>query len=347
MPAVDDPVLAVSAAGLRLKNPVIAGSGEATMTLDGMVAALEAGAAAVVAKSTNGSAAAREQLGSAEYALLDDRWRPIAFDPHVAGSAAFTPRSVSLFNRSGLVDVPFDRWLKTLVEADRAARERDAYVIGSLIPSNVDDEVAMAKEMQAAGLRWIELNVGAPHAREAAPGAITAGDQAAAVASLVEPFRQAVSIPLTVKLGGQGEVAGMAAAAVNAGADAVCIAGRFPAFVPDVETRRPVLGTFGAIGGAWALPMALRWIAAARAGLGPGVSLIGTNGARDGLDVARFLLAGAAAVEMTTVVMTDGPGAITTALEQLAEYLHGQGVNAEALIGEAADAVKTYQEVGR
>jgi dihydroorotate dehydrogenase (NAD+) catalytic subunit len=101
------------------------------------------------------------------------------------------------------------------------------------------------------------------------------------------------------------------------------------------------------MGGAGALPMALRWIAAARAGLGPGVSLIGTNGARDGLDVARFLLAGAAAVEMTTVVMTDGPGAITTALEQLAEYLHGQGVNAEALIGEAADAVKTYQEVGR
>jgi dihydroorotate dehydrogenase (NAD+) catalytic subunit len=345
MPATDQASLAVTVAGLRLKNPVIAGSGEATMTLGGMVAALEAGAAAVVAKSTNGSSAAREQLGAAEYALLDDRWRPIPFDPQVAGSAAFTPRSVSLFNRSGLVDVPFDRWLATLVDADREAQDRDAFVVGSLIPSNVDAEVTMAKEMQAAGLRWLELNVGAPHAREAAPGAITAGDQAAAVASLVEPFRRALSIPLTVKLAGQGDVAGMAVAAVAAGADAVCIAGRFPAFVPDTETRRPVLGTFGAIGGAWALPISLRWIAAARARLGSDASLIGTNGARDGLDVARFLLAGARAVEMTTVVMTDGPGAITTTLEQLQEYLHAQGVSAEAIIGEAADAVKTYQEV--
>jgi dihydroorotate dehydrogenase len=345
MPTVESAALAVAVAGLRLKNPVIAGSGEATMTLGGIVAALEAGAAAVVAKSTNGSAAAREQLGTAEYALLDDRWRPMPFDPHSAGSADFTPRSVSLFNRSGLVDAPFDRWLETLVEGDRAARERDAYVVGSLIPSNVDDEVVMAKEMQAAGLRWIELNVGAPHAREAAPGAITAGGEAAAVAALVEPFRQAVSIPLTVKVAGQGDVAGMAAAAVEAGADAVCMVGRFPAFVPDVESRRPMLGTFGAIGGAWALPMSLRSIAAARARLGPGVSLIGTNGARDGLDVARFLLAGARAVEMTTVVMTDGPGALTTTLEQLAEYLHRQGASAEAIVGEAADAVKTYQEV--
>jgi dihydroorotate dehydrogenase (NAD+) catalytic subunit len=345
MPAVENALLAVTVAGLRLTNPVIAGSGEATMTLSGMVAALEAGAAAIVAKSTNGSAAAKEQLNRAEYALLDDRWRPIPFDPQVAGSAAFTPRSVSLFNRSGLVDVPFSRWLETLVEADRVARDHDAYVVGSLIPSNVDDEVVMAKEMQAAGLRWIELNVGAPHAREAAPGAIAAGDEAAAVASLVQPFRQVVSIPLTVKVAGQGDVAAMAAAAVEAGADAVCIAGRYPAFVPDVETRRPVLGTFGAIGGAWALPMSLRWIAATRRRLGPDVPLIGTNGARDGLDVARFLLAGARAVEMTTVVMTDGPGALTTALEQLAEYLHRQGRSAEAIVGEAADAAKTYQEV--
>jgi dihydroorotate dehydrogenase (NAD+) catalytic subunit len=345
MPAVDHPRLAVTVAGLSLKNPVIAGSGEATMTLGGLLATLEAGAAAVVAKSTNGSPAAREQLDAAEYALLDERWRPIPFDPHMAGSAAFAPRSVSLFNRSGLVNVPFDRWLETLVEADRAARDHGAYVIGSLIPSNVGDEVVMAKQMQAAGIRWIELNVGAPHARESATGAITGGEEDAAVAALVAPFRQAVSIPLTVKLGGQGDVVGMAKAAVDAGADAVCIAGRFPAFVPDPETRRPVLGTFGAIGGAWALPMSLRWVAGARARLGPDISLIGTNGARDGLDVVRFLLAGARAVEMTTVVMTDGQGAITTTLEQLAEYLDGQRVSAEALVGEAADAVKTYQEV--
>src|SRR5438093_10743838 len=65
----------VIAAGLELKNPVIAGSGEATMTREGILAALEAGAAAVVAKSINESDAAKRQLATAEYVLLDADWR--------------------------------------------------------------------------------------------------------------------------------------------------------------------------------------------------------------------------------------------------------------------------------
>ena len=127
----------------------------------------------------------------------------------------------------------------------------------------------------------------------------------------------------------------------------MCIAGRFLGFLPDPETRRPVLGTFGAIGGGWALPLSLRWIAKARARLGSDVALVGTNGARSGEDVVRFLLAGASAVEMTTSVILEGPGAITRALEHLAAYCERQGVAARDLVGEAADHAMTYEEAGR
>ena len=91
--------LGVTVAGLALKNPVIAGSGEATMGLDGMRAALDAGAAAVVAKSTNESADAKRQLASAEYLLLDERWRPLPLGP---GSPAphHTPTQASRATRS-------------------------------------------------------------------------------------------------------------------------------------------------------------------------------------------------------------------------------------------------------
>ena len=203
----------------------------------------------------------------------------------------------------------------------------------------------MAKEMEAAGLRWIELNVGAPHAGEAPSEAIRAAWDADAVAALVRPVRDAVGVPLTVKLGGQGAVLDAVAGAVDAGANAVCLVGRFPAFLPDLETRRPMLGTFGAIGGAWALPIVLRWIAKARERFGPGLPVIGTNGARDGADVARFLLAGATAVQMTTAVITDGPAAIAHAVAQLQAYLDRQGVDAAGIVGEAADHVRNYQEV--
>ena len=62
--------LSVSVGGLRLKNPVIAGSSEFTMSAAGIDACLDAGAAAVVAKSVNESAAAARQLETAEYTLL-------------------------------------------------------------------------------------------------------------------------------------------------------------------------------------------------------------------------------------------------------------------------------------
>jgi dihydroorotate dehydrogenase (NAD+) catalytic subunit len=331
------PDLTVEVAGLSLKNPVMAGSGETTMGREAIMAAIDAGAAAVVAKSTNESVAAKRQLIDAEYVLLDDRWQPV--DPPTDG------RSVSLFNRSGLVDEPFEAWVETLAATDRLARERDAYVIASLIVGEPAAAAAMASSIEGAGIRWIELNVGAPHAEEAPPGAIAAGRERDRVEELVRPIRAAVSIPLTVKLSSEGDPIGASEGAFGAGADAVCLAGRHLAFLPDPQTRRPMLGTFGAIGGGWALPLTLRWLARARQRLGPDRSLIGTNGARSGLDVARFLLAGAGAVQMTSLVYIEGPTALTRTIDELSSYLGAQGVTAREIVGEAVDAAQTYAEV--
>lgn len=331
--------LRVTVAGLALKNPVVAGSGESTTDLDGMRAAIDAGAAAVVAKSTNESADAKQQLAAAEYVLLDERWRAVPMGPDTP-----TPAGATLLNRSGLIGAPFEEWLATLADADAYAKTCDAFVVGSLIVADPAEAVHMAKEMEAAGLRWLEVNVGAPHATEAAPGAIRAAGGAAAARDLVAPIRAAVSVPVTVKVGGEGNPLEAAAGAFEAGADAVCLAGRHLGFLPDVDTRRPFLRTFGAVGGGWALPLSLRWVAKARARFGPDASLVGTNGARDGLDVARFLLSGASAVQMTTAVLTDGPRALASAVGQLADYLERQGRSAAAIVGEAADQVMTYSD---
>lgn len=318
--------LRVTVAGHELKNPVLAGSGEATASVEGIRACLDAGAAAVVAKSVNESAAARAQLDAADYVLLDEQLQPRRLGP--------ARRSDSLFCRSGLLDVDVDEWAATLAQLDDEASSRDAYVVPSLIVADVDEAVRHARTFEAAGLRWLELNVGAPHAEEAAPGAIQTG------VDLVARVREAVSMSLTVKLRSDDSVAD----ALAAGADAVCLATRAMAFVPDLETRRPVLGTFAAIGGAWMLPLTLREVAKAHCAH-PDASILGTNGARDGHDVARFLLAGASAVAMTSAVMTDGPEVLAVANEQLARYCEEQGVSARELVGEAARHVQTYEEV--
>jgi dihydroorotate dehydrogenase (NAD+) catalytic subunit len=313
--------LRVTVAGLSLKNPVIAGSGEATASVEDIRECLDAGAAAVVAKSVNESAAARAQLRAAEYVVLDEELRARPLGPAARGE--------SLFCRSGLLGVDLDEWIAMLAALDREAG--DAYVVPSLIVADVDEAVRLAQQIEHAGLRWLELNIGAPHATEAAPGAIRTGVE------LVARVRAAVSIPLTVKLKPGDSVADTLAA----GADAVCLATRAMAFVPDLETRRPVLGTFAAIGGSWALPITLREVAKAHLAH-PDASIVGTNGARDGYDVARFLLAGASAVAMTSAVITDGPHVLARAIEQLQEYCD---VPARELVGEAARHVQTYEEV--
>ena len=317
--------LRVTVAGLELRNPVLAGSSEATATAEQIRACLDAGAAAVVAKSTNESEAAKAQLRAAEYVLVDE-----ALDPRPLGPA---DRGDSLFCRSGLLDEPFEAWVETLAGLDRGAG--DAYVVPSLIVSDVDEALRMADAFQQAGLRWLELNISAPHAELAPQGAIRVGTE------LVRPVRETISLPLSVKVGSveQAEVA------LEAGADAVVLSTRAQALLPDLATRRPVLGTFGAIGGAWAVPLTCRQLADARRRFGAGASLIGTNGARDGRDVARFLLAGASAAQLATAVITDGPEVLARAIAELEAYLDEQGLAARELIGEAADHVQTYEEV--
>jgi dihydroorotate dehydrogenase (NAD+) catalytic subunit len=331
------PDLAVEFAGLRLRNPVICGSGEAAASGPALRDLVDTGAAAVVAKSANESDAARAQLATAEYVALDADWRE-ADDPAAAGA--------SLFNRSGLVDVPFEAWVETLAEADAYAAERGAYVIASLIVADLERAAAMAADVEAAGVRALELNIGAPHGGEAEPGAIETVQDAARAGAVVARIRTAVRLPLLVKLTADGvDPIATAAAAQAAGADALVIAGRHLGFLPDPETRRPLLGTYGAVGGRWALPLTLRWVAKARERLGSDVPLVATNGVRTGADVVRCLLAGARAAEAYTVVHHGGAAALRRLIAEVERYARDHDVDRIAdLVGEAADATLTYAQ---
>jgi len=78
--------------------------------------------------------------------------------------------------------------------------------------------------------------------------------------------------------------------------------------------------------------------------LGSEATLYGTNGARDGLDVARMMLAGARGVEMTTAVLEYGFGALGQAVRTLDDWLVSRELTAEGIVGHAADALEGYGE---
>jgi dihydroorotate dehydrogenase (NAD+) catalytic subunit len=322
-----------------LKNPLIAGSAEHLIDAGGVRRALHSGAGAVVVKSTNNSQAARDQLERAEYIVLDANWRPTKWGPHA-------PRDAFFACRSGLTPQAFEAWLEQTAKLDREAKSIDSYAVASLIFDEIESTVQLAREVEQSGLRILELNIGTPYATQAARHAVSTELDPARVTEIVSAVRKAVSIPLWVKITGQSErVPDLAEAASRSGGEAVVMAGRLLGFIPDVDSFEPMLGTTLGVGGYWNLPLTCHWLALSRARLGPSKPLVATNGAQSGLDIARMMLAGATAVEMSSAVMLRGFETVSHSLLEFEQYLEEKQVAARELIGRAADRRKAFADM--
>jgi dihydroorotate dehydrogenase (NAD+) catalytic subunit len=328
-------LLATALGRVTLKNPLIAGAAEHLIEPDGVRRAFKAGAGAVVVKSTNETQSGRDQLQRAEYCVLDEHWRETPWGPQA-------PAHATIACRSGLTPLAFDAWLEQTVTLDREAKEMDAYAVASVILADLDATLNMARTIEQAGVRILELNIGTPYASQAR-GVVATELDPERVRTIVAAVRAAVSMPMWVKITGQSErVPDLAAAAFEAGGDAVVMAGRLLGFIPDVNTLAPLLGTTLGVGGGWNLPLTCHWLATSRAKLGPERPLIATNGAQSGLDIARMMLAGASAVEMASAVMLRGFEVLAAALDEFSDYLAAKQLTARDLIGRAADQRRAF-----
>ena len=271
-----------------LKNPIIAGPAEHLIDPDNVRRALRTGVGAVVLKSTNESEARASNSNA--------RNMPCSTSIGAQCPGGRMRRWLRRSRRDqGSHASPFDQWLEQAVTLDREAKLQDAYAIPSIIVADLDRAVEMARLVDQAGLRALELNIGTPYAREAKKGAVTTEFDPARATAMVAAVTSAVSLPVWVKLTGQSErVPDLVEASFSGGGAAVIMAGRLLGLIPDVETMRPALGTSLGIGGFWNLPLTCHWLALSRARMGPDQPLIGINGAQSGLDVARMMLAGRA-----------------------------------------------------
>jgi dihydroorotate dehydrogenase (NAD+) catalytic subunit len=119
--------------------------------------------------------------------------------------------------------------------------------------------------------------------------------------------------------------------------------GRFLGFMPDIETHGAVLGSWGAIGGRWSLPTSLYWVSKCWRAVPNDVPLIGTNGARCWDDAVRFMLSGARAVELGSLVLTNGPGVFNEMIGSLNYYGKRKNIlRLSDIVGKAADSSKSY-----
>lgn len=175
-----------------------------------------------------------------------------------------------------------------------------------------------------AGVAALELNLAAPNL--AAEGAPFSAD-AALVARLITAVRRACTLPIIAKLlPCTSDLRPVALAAASAGVDALTLVHALPGLSIDLATRRPAL--FGGLSGPAIKPLALRLFYETARELRiayPRLPLIGGGGITSASDALEFILAGASAIQLGTLHLTN-PRVGVEILEGIASFMQAAGV---------------------
>jgi dihydroorotate dehydrogenase (NAD+) catalytic subunit len=179
----------------------------------------------------------------------------------------------------------------------------------------------------------LEVNISCPNVEDRGKVFACDPDAAAAVVRAVRAQTR-FDVPVFAKLSPDvTDIVTVARSCVDAGADGLSMINTLLGMAIDVDTMRPVLaGTTGGLSGPAIRPVAVRCVWQVHQAL-PHVPIVGIGGIRTGRDVLEFLLAGASAVEVGTVVFHD-PSACARILRELEEELITRGIDRLAdLIG--------------
>ena len=197
-----------------------------------------------------------------------------------------------------------------------------ARVVASIWGRTVEEFAQAADGLIGADVVAVELNVSCPNLHD---GSRMFAHSPSATAEVVHVSQRA-GIPCWVKLSPNTDrVVEVAAAAVDAGADALVLTNTLRALAIDIEHRRGALGVdAGGLSGPPLHHVALRCVADCRDAL-PDTAIIGVGGVRSAAEVVAFVLAGADAVEVGTASLAD-PRAAWRVIEETRRWCADEGV---------------------
>ena len=333
----------VPRAGLRARvdrlrraaaGPVPAAHGE----VDGVDLRTEVGTVALASPvlTASGTAGHGDELG--RYVRLADLGavvvKSLAHEPWAGNPAPRVHETpAGMLNSVGLQGPGVARWLDEELPALAAA---GATVVASIWGRTVEDYAAAADLLAGAPacVVAVEVNVSCPNLHDRnrmfahSPEGTT--EAVAATAGCGRP-RWAKLSPNV------GDLVPIAAAAADAGAEAVTLVNTVMGLAIDPETRRPRLGGGGGgLSGPAVHPVAVRAVHDVHAAL-PELPIVGVGGVARGVDAVELLLAGASAVQVGTASFAD-PRATARVADEVAGWCRAHGVRRTVdLIGAVHD----------
>jgi len=283
---------AAGRSGLRLKNPVLAASGTFGYGVE-------------FAEQVD-----LNRLGGVVVKGLSAKPMEGAPAPRLCETAS------GMLNAVGLQNIGVRAFI---AEKLPALRRYDTAIIANAFGHSVDEYVEVLRQLEdAEGVAAYELNISCPNVKK---GGVEFGRDPQLASEVVSAARAAARRrPLIVKLSPNvTDIAVLARAAAEAGADALSVINTFTGMAIDLATRRSRLGLpTGGLSGPAIKPLALRMVwEAARA---VSIPVIGLGGISSGEDAAEFLVAGARAVQVGTANFIQ-PSATVRILEELENYL--------------------------
>jgi dihydroorotate dehydrogenase (fumarate) len=282
--------------GIHLKNPLVASASPLTGKLDTLRQLEEAGAAAAVLPSLF-----EEQIEQEEAALQHLQ------EFHTDSFA----ESLDYFPELDSYNTGPDEYLDHI----RAAKQAVGIpIIASLNGASPGGWTRYARMIEQAGADALELNI---YVVPTAPE-LTGGQVEQRYVDLVASVREAIAIPLAVKVGPFfSSVPHMGRRLVEAGANGLVLFNRY--LEPDIDLETLDVVPHLVLSTREELRLPLRWIAILRDLVT--ASLAATSGVHESDDVLKVLLAGADVAMMASALLKQGPRHLSTVLEQVRNWL--------------------------
>ena len=202
-------------------------------------------------------------------------------------------------------------------------RELTTPVIANFFGNTLEEYGEVARQLaDIPEIAAVELNISCPNVKQ---GGIVFGTEPAAAAQVVALVRKALNKPLIVKLTPNvTDIAVIARAVEEAGADAISCINTLTGMAIDVKTRRPkIANRTGGLSGPAIRPVAVRMthqvVQAVK------IPVIGIGGIMCARDALEFLIVGAKAVQVGTANFID-PGVMMTIIDDLEQFLIDEGL---------------------
>lgn len=181
----------------------------------------------------------------------------------------------------------------------------------------IDDYCGVCRKLEPLDeIEAIEVNISCPNVKQGGMAFGTTCDGAAAV---TEAVRRAWPRTLIVKLSPNvTDIASIARAVQDAGADAVSLINTLLGMAIDVERRKPMLSTVtGGLSGPAVRPIAVRMVWQVAKAVN--IPVIGLGGITNADDALQFIMAGATAVQVGTANFVN-PHVTTDIIDGLTDY---------------------------